>query len=117
MKWLFVFILLFVCTPADAEVSVEVPPYHVSAGEMITIRVYVGTPSVRDWIDVAPAGSREDHRSPAWMYLNGEKEPPATASVITDVQTRAPTQPGEYRVRVYLNDSLTVAESTLLGVK
>ena len=88
----------------------------VSAGTPITVEVTNGPGQVGDWLGLARAGDPA-HTYLAWKYLGNTQSRPASPLATAVVTFIAPATAGNYEVRLFRNDTLTlVATSGTIAV-
>ncbi|HJU43444.1 MAG TPA: S8 family serine peptidase [Vicinamibacterales bacterium] len=87
-------------------VSITVASTTVAPGAQIAFTVSGGPANRNDWVGLYNA-SAPDNTFVQWMYLSGSKTPPASGLSGASLQFTAPTTPGNYNIRFFVNDSFT----------
>jgi len=91
--------------------ATTVPP-----GATVTATISNGPGTGGDWVGLF-ATNDPDATYQDWKYLNGSRTRPATGVTAATVTLTAPTTPGTYELRFFLNDSLTrLATSSTITV-
>ncbi len=88
--------------------SITAGPSSLNVGQTITVSVSNGPASRFDLVALYPASSTNASGYLDWKFLNGTQSAPATGLSNATVSFTAPTQAGQYRVRLLYNNSSTV---------
>ena len=86
--------------------SVTVTSTTVAPGAPINFTVAGGPANPRDWVGLYSA-SAPDTTIITWVYLSGSKTPPGSGVSGATLQFTAPTTPGTYNIRFFVNDTFT----------
>jgi agmatine deiminase len=77
--------------------------------QSLTATVTNGPGNAADWVGLYPAGGTSaTYNRLAYWYLNGLTTAPASGVTGATLTFTLPTTPGNYDVRLFLNNSLTV---------